>query len=88
MKYRKSFLVKPGSQVKLDKIDARYTAEHESHQHALAQIEKHCAKLRDLQYLMYAEDKRSLLICLRAMDASGKDGTVNHVLGASWRAWA
>jgi polyphosphate kinase 2 (PPK2 family) len=54
----------------------------------LAQIEKHCAKLRDLQYLMYAEDKRSLLICLQAMDAGGKDGTVNHVLGASWRAWA
>ena len=33
-------------------------------------------KLRGLQYLMYAENKRSLLICLQAMDAGGKDGTI------------
>ena len=39
-------------------------------------------KLRDLQYLMYAENKRSLLICLQGRDAAGKDGTINHVLGA------
>lgn len=82
MKYSKKFLVKPGSKVQLDQIDPSYTAEHESRQRALAQIEQHCAKLRPLQYLMYAEDKRSLLICLQAMDAGGKDGTVNHVLGA------
>ena len=34
------------------------------------------------QYLMYAEGKRSLLICLQGRDAAGKDGTINHVLGA------
>jgi PPK2 family polyphosphate:nucleotide phosphotransferase len=38
--------------------------------------------VRDLQYLMYAEDKRSLLVCLQAMDAGGKDGTIRHVIGA------
>jgi len=31
---------------------------------------------------MYAENKRSLLICLQGRDAAGKDGTINHVLGA------
>ncbi len=31
---------------------------------------------------MYAEGKRSLLICLQGRDAAGKDGTINHVLGA------
>jgi PPK2 family polyphosphate:nucleotide phosphotransferase len=31
---------------------------------------------------MYAEDKRSLLICLQGRDAAGKDGTINHVLSA------
>jgi PPK2 family polyphosphate:nucleotide phosphotransferase len=82
MSYSKKFVVEPGSKVRLGKIDASYTAEHESHHHALPEIEKYCGKLRDLQYLMYAEDKRSLLVCLQAMDAGGKDGTVNHVLGA------
>ena len=38
-------------------------------------------KLRQLQYLLFAEGKRSLLICLQALDAAGKDGTINHVLG-------
>ena len=36
----------------------------------------------DLQFRLYAEQKRSLLICLQALDAGGKDGTVRHVLGA------
>ena len=35
-----------------------------------------------MQELLYAEHKRSLLICLQAIDTGGKDGTINHVLGA------
>jgi PPK2 family polyphosphate:nucleotide phosphotransferase len=31
---------------------------------------------------IYAEGKRSLLIVLQGRDAAGKDGTINHVLGA------
>jgi hypothetical protein len=31
--------------------------------------------MRELQYLLYAENKRSLVICLQALDAAGKDGT-------------
>src|ERR1700722_12464025 len=36
-------------------------------------------ELFNLQNLLYAEHKRSLLIILQGMDASGKDGTVRHV---------
>src|ERR1017187_339812 len=36
-------------------------------------------KLRDLQAVLYAEAKRSVLIILQGIDASGKDGTVKHV---------
>jgi len=82
MKYSEMFVVKPGSKVELDKIDAGFKGEHESHKHALPEIERYCQQLSELQYLLYAEDKRSLLICLQAMDAGGKDGTLNHVLGA------
>lgn len=38
-------------------------------------------KLEDLQYLMNAEGKNSLLIILQGMDASGKDGITKKVFG-------
>jgi PPK2 family polyphosphate:nucleotide phosphotransferase len=40
------------------------------------------AELFNLQNLLYAEHKRSLLIILQGMDASGKDGTVRHVFSS------
>jgi polyphosphate kinase 2 (PPK2 family) len=36
--------------------------------------------LTKLQYLLYAENKRGLLIVLQGMDASGKDGTIRRVM--------
>ena len=82
MNYTNKFRVKPGSKVDLSKVDASFKDQHESHEHALPEIEAHSQKVHDLQYLMYAEGKRSLLICLQGRDAAGKDGTINHVLGA------
>ena len=38
-------------------------------------------KIRALQFQLYAENKQSLLIVLQGLDAAGKDGTINHVLG-------
>ncbi|KAA0132987.1 polyphosphate kinase 2 family protein [Gimesia chilikensis] len=82
MDYISRFRVEPGSHVDLSKIDASFKDHHESHQHALPEIETYRQQLADLQYLMYAENKRSLLICLQGRDAAGKDGTIKHVLGA------
>ena len=82
MNYNNEFRVKPGSKVDLSKIDAGFRDKHESHEQALPEIESYDQKLHDLQYLMYAEGKRSLLICLQGRDAAGKDGSINHVLTA------
>lgn len=82
MNYIKKFRVEPGNQVKLDKINACFTDKHESHEHALPEIQAFSQYMHDYQYLMYAEGKRSLLICLQGRDASGKDGTINHVLSS------
>ena len=38
-------------------------------------------ELDDLQNLLYAESKHSLLIVIQGMDASGKDGAVRNVFG-------
>ncbi len=82
MNYFKKFVVKPGSKVDLSKIDASFKDQHESHEQALPEIEDYNQKLAALQYLLYAEGKKSLLICLQGRDAAGKDGTINHVLSA------
>src|SRR5204862_4155417 len=38
-------------------------------------------KLDDLQNLLFAEGKHSVLIVIQGMDASGKDGVIRNVLG-------
>lgn len=81
MNYREMFQVEPGSKVKLNRIDPGFTAKHKDKASAGESLEKYTEKLRELQYLLYAENKQSLLICLQALDAGGKDGTINHVLG-------
>jgi PPK2 family polyphosphate:nucleotide phosphotransferase len=37
-------------------------------------------RLADLQARLYAESKRALLVVLQGLDASGKDGTIKHVM--------
>lgn len=82
MKTLERFKVRPGSKVKLKKIDPGFTEGHKSHKSAAKEIDHDQSKLRELQDLLYAEHGHSLLICLQAMDTGGKDGVINHVLGA------
>lgn len=39
-------------------------------------------ELQELQNLLYAESKNSILVVLQGMDASGKDGLIRNVFGA------
>jgi PPK2 family polyphosphate:nucleotide phosphotransferase len=48
--------------------------------HALKAMPPQVEKLSALHDLLYAEHKRSVLIVLQGMDASGKDGTIKHVM--------
>jgi PPK2 family polyphosphate:nucleotide phosphotransferase len=75
------FRVAPGSDVRLRHIDPDWHDEHENKASADAELAAQGGKLRDLQYLLYAENRRALLICLQGLDAAGKDGTITHVLG-------
>ncbi|RYZ25295.1 MAG: polyphosphate kinase [Chitinophagaceae bacterium] len=45
------------------------------------QTEEVKAKLDELQNLLYAEGKHSVLIVMQGMDASGKDGAIKNVFG-------
>ncbi len=82
MDYRKKFIVEPGSKLKLADLDPAYKGNEKSAETAAAATERYRQKLADLQKLLYAEHKRSLLVVLQAPDAGGKDGTITHVMGA------
>jgi PPK2 family polyphosphate:nucleotide phosphotransferase len=76
------FRVAPGSKVKLRDIDPGFHGKHEDKQSAAAEVENHQERMQQLQRLLYADHRRSLLIVLQALDAGGKDGTVAHVFRA------
>jgi hypothetical protein len=65
MDYRKEFIVEPGTQVRLSKIDPDYKDKHLDHEAALPDLEANCKKLGELQHLLYAEKKHSLLVVLQ-----------------------
>ena len=79
MDYRKKFLVEPGTKVRLSKLDASFTGNHDSHEDAASQLEKQVERLAKLQELLYADGNKSLLVVLQALDAAGKDGVIRHV---------
>jgi len=73
-------VVVPGTQVKLADYDPDYTGGMESKQDGEEQVEKNIERMHDLQDVMWAEGKHALLIILQAMDAAGKDGTIEKVM--------
>lgn len=82
MDYRKQMLVEPGHKLRLKDIDPAFKGHHETRESAAPELEKYRQKLGQLQALLYAEKKHSVLIVLQALDAGGKDGTINHVFAA------
>jgi PPK2 family polyphosphate:nucleotide phosphotransferase len=81
MKYSEMFRVKRGDKLQLGKIDPAFTNGLKDTNAVEDKIKNHVERLGTLQYSLYAEGKRSLLICLQGLDAAGKDGTIVHVLG-------
>ena len=82
MDYRKKFRINPDAKVKLNKLDPANTGKHESEAAAKQETEHYLKKLTRQQAVLYAEHKHSILVVLQALDAGGKDGTVNHVFSA------
>jgi PPK2 family polyphosphate:nucleotide phosphotransferase len=77
MDLAKHCIVKPGSKLQLKDRDPDETFGIKHSNKALA---KTLEKLRRLQHLLYADRRYALLIVLQALDAGGKDGTIQHVM--------
>lgn len=74
------YLIRPGSRVDLSAFDPADTAHYDGRKNDAAQeLDELTGRLEVLQELMYAENRRRLLIVLQGMDTSGKDGVIRHV---------
>lgn len=72
--------VRPGSSLDLAAIDTRApTGAPGDKQATVAASALLTIRLAELQERLWAEDRRSVLLILQALDAGGKDGTVKHV---------
>lgn len=78
----RDFMVAPGQRLTLGDIDPNYDGGYPSAEAALPETRILLHKLNELQHVMYADQRHSLVIVLQGLDASGKDGIMRHLLTA------
>ncbi len=71
-------IVTPGEPIRLADYDPNDTAEYDKDS-AKKVLKRNTKRLLELQEVLWAEGKHAVLIVLQGMDASGKDGTIEHV---------
>ena len=81
MNFIKAHRIQPGDKPKLKSLDTKTSGPFKDKADAKDFTAEANAKIRDLQYRMFVEQKHSLLVVLQAPDAAGKDGLIRKVLG-------
>jgi PPK2 family polyphosphate:nucleotide phosphotransferase len=72
--------VEPGKKAGLAKRDPDDRLGFGDKEAGLARLEQQVERLGFLHNRLWAEQRRSVLLVLQGLDASGKDGTIRHVL--------
>lgn len=75
-------MVTEGKKINLQKLSPEYdfSINEKKAEYVLKQNLK--KRMSDLQYRLYAERKKALLIVFQGIDTSGKDSTIRHVISA------
>jgi PPK2 family polyphosphate:nucleotide phosphotransferase len=78
----KPYRIKNGKKFRLNDFDPADTGDLKSADKPRAKeaLQHGVEALADLQDVLYAQDRWSLLLSFQAMDAAGKDGTIKHVM--------
>jgi PPK2 family polyphosphate:nucleotide phosphotransferase len=80
-RFIESLRVEPGSKVKLARdFDPGYKAGFLKKKDGTALLQAGVAVLAEYQARLAAQDSWGVLVCLQALDAGGKDGTIRHVM--------
>lgn len=74
------FCVPEGEKIKLKKWPTKVHPYFQSEEEYKQTLSKHIRELNNLQRLMGAHDRYSLLLIFQGMDGAGKDGAISHVL--------
>lgn len=83
MELSRKFLVKPGKMAGKLKLKEWFDYDANKRKEDVEKDFTHfSSRMSELQYKLYADNRQSLLIILQGVDASGKDGTIRHVMGA------
>ncbi|MFZ0896448.1 MAG: PPK2 family polyphosphate kinase, partial [Candidatus Nitrosopolaris sp.] len=73
--------VKTTRKLKLKDWDPDYHADKRK-EDVESELAHFSGRMSELQHKLFAANSRSLVIILQGVDASGKDGTIRHVMGA------
>ena len=78
----RSYRVSNGKKFRLKDFDPRDTGHLKSHdkEEAKEALQLGIQTLAELQDVLYAQDRWSILLIFQAMDAAGKDGAIKHVM--------
>lgn len=81
-KFIKPYRIETGKGFRLSDIDPADTAglDSEFKPRAKELLEQGVEMLADMQEKLYAQDQWAVLLIFQAMDAAGKDGTIEHVM--------
>ena len=79
-KLAKSYRIDNGKHFRLKDFNPADTGHWKSIDEAKEHVQKDIERMRKLQDMLYAQDCWSLLLIFQALDAAGKDGTINHVM--------
>jgi PPK2 family polyphosphate:nucleotide phosphotransferase len=80
LRLSEEFLIKPGK-LKLKEWDANYHA-NKKKEDVESELATFSSQMSELQYKLFADNRQALVIILQGVDASGKDSTIRHVMGA------
>jgi len=80
MNFTQKFQLPPGHRPRLHSRWADDTPGGFDKTQAEAQLARNLERLADLQYRLYAEGRRALLVVFQAMDTAGKDGVIRRVM--------
>lgn len=81
-RFYKKYIVPPDTRVSLAKYDPDDTLDFKDKEAGLELLAANNRRIARPQNDLYSEGKQSLLIVLQALDAGGKDGTINNVFAA------
>ena len=76
----KDFAIPEGGKTRISDLPTQVKPYFETKKEYRQILEEHVQQLSDLQSLLYADGRYSVLLIFQAMDAAGKDGAIKHVM--------